>query len=502
MASNDRPYNKAESEQKATVSDTENDPNSSDMSPEELSKLDRRILLKLDCILVPMMGMLYLLAFLDRANIGNARVAGLQKDLGINDKQYQTAITVTYVPYIAAELPSNLLIKKVGPRILLPTLCLCWGIITTLQSQVHNYEGLLAARFFLGLLEGGLFPGIVLYLSSFYRRHELQVRVGLFFSAAALSGAFSGLLAAAIQNMEGIGNQRGWQWIFCLEGLFTVLFGVFSFFVLPDTPAQVSLFTPQEATHCAHRLTLDTGANFPDTEKITLPRVLSTFRDLHVLNLCATLFCNGATLFGLAYFTPSIVQSLGYPPITTQLLTVPPFATGFLCTMLSAYLSDRYKQRGLTAIATSLISLVGAVMTLKTRTVASRYASLFLLITGIYATAPSLISWVPNNSAGHVRRATAIALGFISTNSGGIVSTWIYPRSDGPYYPFAAKFNLALTVITIVLCAGQVGWLRRMNRRKGERGEEILAGEGVKGAEVGVQFGKLGDRHPEFLYTY
>jgi MFS family permease len=93
------------------------------------------------------------------------RQAGLQADLGLTDHQYQTAITVTYVPYIAAELPSNLVLKKIGPRILLPLLCTTWGIVTTLQSLVQNYEGLLACRFLLGLFEGGLFPGIVLYLS-------------------------------------------------------------------------------------------------------------------------------------------------------------------------------------------------------------------------------------------------------------------------------------------------------------------------------------------------
>ncbi|KAK2783281.1 hypothetical protein FQN53_009269 [Emmonsiellopsis sp. PD_33] len=470
----------------------------SDMAPEALVKLNRKMLLKLDFVLVPMMGMLYLLAFLDRANIGNARVAGLQKDLAINDRQYQTAITVTYVPYIAAELPSNLLIKKIGPRILLPTFCLLWGVATTLQSQVHNYSGLLACRFFLGLLEGGLFPGIVLYLSSFYRRHELQIRIGLFFSAAALSGAFSGLLAAGIQNMEGIGKLRGWQWIFCLEGLFTVLFGVFSFFVLPNNPSQVPFFTADEVTHCTRRLALDTS--FPDTETITTTRVLSTFKDFHVLNICAILFCNGACLFGLAYFTPSIVQSLGYSPTNTQLLTVPPFATAFVVTMISAYLADRYKQRGLAAITTSLIALIGAAMTLNSRSVASRYSALFLLITGIYATAPSLISWVPNNSAGHVRRATAIAMAFVSTNTGGIVSTWIYPRESAPYYRFAAEFNLALIVITIVLCGVQVGWLRRLNGRKRTAAEQVLAR--VSELELSGQLEMLGDKHPEYVYTY
>jgi hypothetical protein len=141
---------------------------------------------------------------------------------------------VTYVLYIAAELPSNLLLKKIGPRILLPGLCLTWGAITTLQCLVNNYSGLLAARLMLGLAEGGknalpsiserhpylrlgLFPGINLYLSMFYRREELQLRIALFYSFSALSGAFSGLLAAAIANMDGIGGLAGCKSIIILS---------------------------------------------------------------------------------------------------------------------------------------------------------------------------------------------------------------------------------------------------------------------------------------------
>jgi MFS family permease len=130
-----------------------------------LARLEQKTVTKLDLLLVPSMSILYLCAFLDRSNIGNARVAGLQEDLHISDHQYQTALTVTYVPYILAELPSNLILSRIGPRILLPTICILWGLVSSLQSQVSSYDGLLACRFFLGLVEGGLFPGIVLYLS-------------------------------------------------------------------------------------------------------------------------------------------------------------------------------------------------------------------------------------------------------------------------------------------------------------------------------------------------
>lgn len=156
----------------------------------ELAAFDRKMLLKLDVIVIPVIAMLYLLVFVDRVNIGNARVAGLQRDLGMTDLQYQTgkpnpeiyafdiwkkhlansrihiAVAVTYVLYIAAELPSNLLLKKLGPRVLLPGLCFTWGVVTTLQCLVKNYRGLIAVRLMLGLAEGGKsMPGKIQHLN-------------------------------------------------------------------------------------------------------------------------------------------------------------------------------------------------------------------------------------------------------------------------------------------------------------------------------------------------
>lgn len=126
----------------------------------------------------------------------------------------------------------------------------------------------------------------------------------------------------------------------------------------------------------------------------------STLLDVHVWLNCAALFCSGCCLFGLAYFSPSIVQALGYGTIRTQLLTVPPYACAFVVTLVTAFAADHYKQRGISALITTSIALIGAVMTLKGRSVGVRYTALILLVTGIYFAAPCLISWVPNNSAG------------------------------------------------------------------------------------------------------
>lgn len=380
---------------------------------------------------------------------------------------------------------------------MLPGMVFAWGVVTTLQCLVKSYAGLLACRFFLGLFEGGLFPGIVLYLSGFYRPHELQVRIGLFFSAAALSGAFSGLLAAAIQQLDGVGKMHGWQWIFLLEGLFSVCFASVCFWLLPNTPKDVKSFKRVHVDHCEYRLTLD--ANSVEGSKFSWKALLSTFRDLHVWLNTVALFCSGCSLFGLAYFTPSIVQTLGFNPTNTQLLTVPPFVIAFLATMVSAYLADHYKQRGISAIVSTLVAIIGFALFLTAKGFGQKYTALCFLITGIYSAAPAMISWVPNNTSSHTRRAAAVALAFIFTNSGGILSTWIYPKKDAPQYAFAAKLNLTFCVLTVVLVTANITWLMHLNRRKDTHRNELL--KDVAHLPLAEQREILGDSHPDYKYT-
>ncbi|OCB91746.1 MFS general substrate transporter [Sanghuangporus baumii] len=270
---------------------------------------ERRIVRKLDFCLIPLMTMFYLLSFLDRANIGNARVAGLQKDLGLTDHQYQVCVTVLYVPYIAAELPSNLLLRKIGPRIVMPTILTLWGTICALQ-------------------------------------------------AASLSGAFSGLLAAAIEHMHGIDGRPGWAWIFILEGIFSVIVGLISFFITPSTPQDVRWLTQREKEIVIKRLLRDRPTTSP-LDTFSFVQVWRSMSSPHVILNFIALFMNGTTLYGLALFLPSIVNQLGYSQTHTQLISVGPFAAGFAVTLITSYLSDHFKKRATFAVVNSLIAMTG-----------------------------------------------------------------------------------------------------------------------------------------------
>lgn len=140
------------------------------------------------------MALLFLCSFLDRTNVGNARILGLEEDLSISNLQYTQGLAVFYVTYIVSELPSNLVLKKVSPKIWLPVLTIAWGIVTMCLGFVRNYASFMVVRAILGICEGGLLPGMVLYLSGLYTRGELALRIGIFYTAASLSGAFGGML--------------------------------------------------------------------------------------------------------------------------------------------------------------------------------------------------------------------------------------------------------------------------------------------------------------------
>ncbi|CAL1707479.1 unnamed protein product [Somion occarium] len=457
---------------------------------------------RLDYSILPLVTMFYLLSFLDRANIGNARVAGLQKGLHLTDHQYQVAVTVTFVPYIMAELPANLLLRKVGPSLLMPLLLVIWGIIVTLQGVVTSYAGLVTIRAFLGLCEGPMFPGIVLYLSGFYTREELSLRVALFFSSASLSGAFSGLLAAAIQNMHGVGGKPGWAWIFILEGLFTVLVGVVAFFLVPSTLQDSKFLTQRQKDIIMVRLARDRPA-VNVVEEFSVKEIMRSLRSPHVILLFIQLFCTGTTLYGLALFLPSIVNQLGFSPTHTQLISVGPFAAGFLVILCSAYLSDRYHSRAIPTMIIALLAVIGYAMFLGVSHPYVAYGSLFLSVPGVYATAPLLSAWMANNSEPYYRRATSVAIGFVATNAGGILATWSYPTKEGPRFQRTTIMNLTFSVIVIVGAAINAKYLSRENDRKTQRRAELLApytnDEHSDGGEKAWL--DLGDRHPDFRYS-
>lgn len=236
---------------------------------------------KMDLRIIPVLSILYLLAFLDRTNIANASIFGLQQDLGLKKTEYNNALTIFFVPYILFEIPSNILLKKLKPHVWLSGCMFLFGLVTICQGLVQNYHGLLVTRFFLGLAESGMFPGSFYLIGMWYKRSEAQRRFSFFFSSTSLAGAFGGLLASAIGKMDGMKGYLGWRWIFILEGTLTCVVSSAFFFIIPGFPEDVKWLRDDERVFVEARLRNEQGRSAVE-RPITFRDVVNVFKDYKI----------------------------------------------------------------------------------------------------------------------------------------------------------------------------------------------------------------------------
>lgn len=289
-------------------------PSSDQDVPATSSISESRLLRKLDFHLLPGVCILYLLSFLDRSNVANAKLEGLTADLRMTDNQYLTGLTLFFVGYILLEVLWNVILKRIGPRLWLPTLTLAFGIVSTLQGVVQyngpgtGVAGFFVVRLFLGLTEGGLFPGVVFYLSMWYKRAERQYRIALFFAMASLAGAFGGILAYGIGFMDGVAGQRGWRWIFIIEGIATCVFAVAGFWYIADWPSKAKFISEDEKAYITARLKDDSDAT--QNEGFTWANVWDAFKDPKVWLYNLVFHTLSLPLYTLSLFLVSTLPKL------------------------------------------------------------------------------------------------------------------------------------------------------------------------------------------------
>jgi MFS family permease len=206
----------------------------------------------------------------------------MYEDLNLHGLQYNAALAIFFVPYALFEVPSNIVLKMLRPSIWISILMLSWGTVMTLMGLTNSYSGLLTARFFLGVAESGFFPAATYLLTIWYRRYEVQRRMSVFYAAASLSGAFSGLLAYAIEHMDGIAGLAGWKWIFILEGLVPVAMAFVLWFLMPDNPETARFLNKEEKEFVINRIALETGSGHgrvTNNDKIRTHHIIAAFKE-------------------------------------------------------------------------------------------------------------------------------------------------------------------------------------------------------------------------------
>lgn len=193
-----------------------------------------------------MMGLFYMMASLDRSNLGNANIAGMPDDIGLVGNQFGTATTLLYATYVPLEAPVAILLKVIGPKYLMSTCAFCWGLCTLCMAFIQNWQGLYTCRLLIGFFEAGLIPGINVYLAWVYKKSERGKRSSLIFAFSAFSSAFGGILAFGLTQINGPGNFAGWRWLFVVEGALTLILVPVFYFLFPRTPTTAWFLSEEE----------------------------------------------------------------------------------------------------------------------------------------------------------------------------------------------------------------------------------------------------------------
>ncbi|KAH7338958.1 major facilitator superfamily domain-containing protein [Rhizoctonia solani] len=391
----------------------------------------KRLLSKLDRTILPWMAGLFLLSYLDRSNIGNARLDGLEKDLGLHGLQFNNALAIFYPFYVISEVPSNMILKRTRASFWFAFLMVSWGTIMTLMGLVKNYTGLMIARTFLGIAEGGLFPGIAFYITLWYQRSETGARMAIYYAAATVAGAFGGLLARGISEMRGVGGLEGWAWIFILEGLVTVIIAAAAYFFIPDHPSTARFLTPAEQAEVVRRLDDDNLHLSRDNDMEFFWDAVKdwkTYAYMLIFIACTT------PTYSLALFLPTIISNMGYTAEKSQLLSVPPYVLACILTVTAGITADRLRTRGRFMVGCFLLAIVGFAMLIASTTPAVQYTAVFVASAGAFPNVAMCMSWCGNNFGGAMKRSVAIAMIVAFGNLGGLVASYTYISRNAPRY--------------------------------------------------------------------
>ncbi|KAJ9139464.1 Pantothenate transporter liz1 [Pleurostoma richardsiae] len=440
-----------------------------DMPTNKLAERERRIRKKIDLRLLPMIVVMYILNYLDRNNIAAAKLAGLISDLHLVGNQFNTSVSILFAGYLVMQIPSNMLLNKLGrPSLYLPACMMVWGLISGLAAACTSYGGLLTVRFLLGFVEAAYFPGCLYFLSCWYTRKELAFRTGFLYSGSLLSGAFGGLIAAGITSrMDGVSGLSAWRWLFIIEGCMTIVVAMAAIFMLPDLPRTTRWLTEEEKAIAAWRLEADIGEDdWIDTEhQHPLHGLKLAIKDIKTWLILIVIY--GSTASGsMATFFPTVVKGLGKNNVDTLLLTTPSYLIAVCLSLTNAWYADKTGRRFLHIACPPILAIAMYIVAVSTTAFAPRYVAMCLMVGGTYSGYVVALGYISIILPRPVsKRATALALINSLSNVCQIYSPYLYPNSAAPQYTTAFSVNIAMSAMTIIFATILRFYLAHLNKR-------------------------------------
>ncbi|KAJ6091622.1 hypothetical protein N7467_003591 [Penicillium canescens] len=425
---------------------------------------------------------------LDRGNLGNAAADNLLDDLNITTNDYNNAQNMYRVGFLVAEIPSQMLGKRLGPDRWIPFQIILWSLASGGQFFMHNRAGFFACRFFIGLFMGGFIPDSILYLSYFYTKTEMPFRLAMFWFVDSMSGVIASFIAYGVLHMRGVDGREGWRWLFLIEALISIVIGFLSFLFLVPGPTQTKTwwnpkgyFTEREEKIIVNRVLRDdpSKGDMHNREALSLGMLWQSLKDydLWPIYVIGMLF-EIPTSPPKTYLTLSL-KAIGFGTFQTTLLTIPVTVFGAINLVLVTELTERFHQISIIGLLTQIWSLPLLIVLYTSSGSLSNW--------GLYAVTFILLGW-PNPHAAHVgwcsrlsnavrTRTVSAALYNITIQLSGIASSNIYRKDDKPLYRRGNSQLIAINIATIVAYILAKAYYVARNRWKKTQWEKLTAEE-------------------------
>ncbi|EKC99974.1 nicotinamide mononucleotide permease [Trichosporon asahii var. asahii CBS 8904] len=462
-------------------------PELSGLDEVELAALDKRTTRKIDILMMPGLILLFLLNYIDRSNIAVAKVAGVDKTLGLTTTQYNTCVSVMYAGYVAFQVPSNMVASRVKyPGLYICTMCAIWGIVAGCHGAVQSYGGLAACRAVLGIVEAAFYPGALYMISIFYTREQMALRGAILWAGSQLGNAFSGLIAVPIITLNGRYGLEGWRWLFIVEGVLTVGCALVVMSYVPNRPETCRWLTPTERARLLYRLEANRGTQDGTSEVgnwVALKLALTDPKAWMLVLINQFNFIAAS----VTLFFPVVTATLGFSRTVTLVITAPPYLLAVVVMTFNGWHSDKHRERSFHIIVPFLFTIAANTIAIATLNTGARYFAMCLMPASFYSASTIGYSWIGINITGPAIKRSII---FALVNAfGSTTSIWTpYLYFAPPRYTAAFGVMLAASVCLILttLCFRQ--YLKRQNAKL-DRGEDTgIHGPSLVQIEAGFRY--------------
>jgi len=435
------------------------------------SEMETRVVTKLRRRILPFVMLLYFVSFLDRVNVGFAAF-GMNKAIGLTPAMFGLGGGIFFVSYFLFEVPSNLILYRVGARLWIARLMVSWGLVSAASAFVTGPHSFYAMRFLLGAAEAGFFPGIILYLSLWFPARERAVAAAVFMAAAPLSTAIGSPISGAIMELPRMAGLSDWQWLYLLEGVPAIVLGFLVLKVMTDRPEEAAWLAAEERDWLVETLASERAGRKPHEE--SMRDALATLGNPRVLTLALIYLGTSAGLYTLGLWAPLLLKQYGFTALETGWLNALPSVVAVVVMIAWAHHSDRTLERTWHVVIPCVVACLGFMWAGATHSAAGVLLALTVVSAGISAAKAPLWS-MPSMFLTGASAAAGIAMINSIGNLGGFIGPFLIGWMKQRWGSYAGGL-MAVGALLALSAAAMLALSAALARRQTEQNAARLAG--------------------------